>query len=44
MIIIHLEKADEFGISITLGTDEPETLTRIMKNVKEIQQELIKKV
>jgi hypothetical protein len=41
---IHLEKADEFGVSITLGTDEWETLTRIMKNVKEIQQELNKKV
>ena len=41
---IHLEKADEFGVSITLGTDEWETFTRIMKNVKKIQQELNKKV
>jgi hypothetical protein len=41
---IHLEKADEYEISITLGTDEWETLTRIMKNAKEIQQELNKKV
>ena len=41
---IHLEKADEYGISITLGTDEWETLTRIMKNTKGLQQELNKKV
>lgn len=41
---IHLEKTDAFGMSVTLGTDEWETLAKIMKNIKEIQQELDNKV
>ena len=41
---LHLEKTDEFGVSVTLGTDELETLVKIMKNIKEIQQELDNKV
>jgi hypothetical protein len=44
LVYLHLEKTVEFGVSVAMGTDEWERLVKIMKNIKEIQQEFDNKI